>query len=46
MKHRNFYEIAVFTAESWAIIKALEEIKYSVASKYIVLQTHGSVFML
>ena len=26
----------IFTAEIWAIIKALEEIKYSVASKYIV----------
>ena len=25
-----------FTAEIWAIIKALEQIKYSVASKYIV----------
>ena len=27
---------SIFTAEIWAIIKALEEIKYSVASKYIV----------
>ena len=26
----------IFTAEIWAIIKALEEIKYSVASKYFV----------
>ena len=27
---------SIFTAEIWAIIEALEEIKYSVASKYIV----------
>ena len=27
---------SIFTAEIWATIKALEEIKYSVASKYIV----------
>ena len=27
---------SIFTAEIWAIIKALEEIKYSVASKYTV----------
>ena len=27
---------SIFTAEIWAIIKALEEKKYSVASKYIV----------
>ena len=27
---------SIFTAEIWAIIKALEEIKYSVVSKYIV----------
>ena len=27
---------SIFTAEVWAIIKALEEIKYSGASKYIV----------
>ena len=27
---------SIFTAEIWAIIKALEEIKISVASKYIV----------
>ena len=27
---------SIFTAEIWAIIKALEQIKYSVASKYIV----------
>ena len=28
--------VSIFTAEIWAIIKALEEIKYSVAFKYIV----------
>ena len=28
---------SVFTAEVWAIIKALEQIKDSIASKYIVL---------
>ena len=27
---------SIFTAEIWAIIKALEQIKYSVASKYTV----------
>ena len=27
---------SIFTAEIWVIIKALEEIKHSVASKYIV----------
>ena len=27
---------SIFTAEIWAIIKAVDEIKYSVASKYIV----------
>ena len=27
---------SIFTADIWAIVKALEEIKYSVASKYIV----------
>ena len=37
---------SVFTAEVWAIIKALEQIKNSIASKYIVLQTHFRVSKL
>ena len=37
---------SVFTAEVWAIIKALEQIKNSTASKYIVLQTHFRVSKL
>ena len=36
IKHGNFRE----TAETWAIIKALEEIKIASTSKYIILQTH------
>ena len=37
---------SVFTAEVWAIIKALEQIKDSNASKYIVFQTHVRVSKL
>ena len=33
----------IFTVEVWAISKALEQIKDSVASKYIILQTHFRV---
>ena len=37
---------SVFTAEVWAIIKTLEQIKDSNASKYIVFQTHVRVSKL
>ena len=30
------YSLSIFTVEVWAIIKALEQIKDSVASKYII----------
>ena len=37
---------SIFTAEIWAIIKAMEGIKNSVASKYIVFYTHFHVSKL
>ena len=37
---------SIFTAEIWAVIKALECFENSVATKYIVLQTHFRVSKL
>ena len=41
---QHFHEIATFSI--WAIIKALEQIKDFVASKYIIFQTHFCVSRL